>query len=373
MRNATMFNGNRLKLGVFAANCSSGSAATKLPERWDASWQHNAALAQMADDAGFEFMLPLARFRGHGGETDFQGATLETITWACGLLARTKNLTVFGTVHTPLVHPIFAAKQMVTADHIGRGRFGLNIVCGWNQDEFDMFGQAQLPHDERYDQGQEWWDVIRGIWQNAAPFDYSGAFYKLVGVRGDPKPYGGGRPGGGNARAPPAGLRFAARNCDMMFTSLVDFDHAKGKLAELKGHLDEIGRKDAVSIFTSTHVACRPTKKEAEEFYRHYAIDNADDVAVERLMYLQGMFAQSFPKEVIARSRVRFAGGHGSYPVIGDPDHVAAELARIAATGFAGTTVAFMDYLDAFPYFVQEVLPRLERIGVRDAKVPACA
>ena len=373
MRNAAMFNANRLKLGIFAANCSSGSAATKIPERWDASWQHNAELAELADQVGFEFMLPLARFRGHGGETDFQGATLETITWAGGLLARTKNLTVFGTVHTPLVHPIFAAKQMVTVDHISRGRFGLNIVCGWNQDEFDMFGQAQLPHDERYAQGQEWWDVIRGIWEGDAPFDYDGAYYKLAGVRGDPKPYGGKRPVVMNAGSSAAGQRFAAKNCDMMFTSLVDFDHAKGKIAQLKGYLAELGRTDNVSIFTSTHVVCRPTKKEAEEYYRYYAIENADEAAVDRLMYLQGMFAQSFPKEMIERYRVRFAGGHGSYPVVGDPDHVAAELARVAEIGLAGTTVAFMNYLEAFPYFVQEVLPRLERIGVRNAKVPACA
>jgi dimethylsulfone monooxygenase len=246
-------------------------------------------------------------------------------------------------------------------------------VCGWNQDEFDMFGQAQLPHDERYVQGQEWWDVIRGIWESAAPFDYDGTYYKLAGVRGDPKPYGGKRPVVMNAGSSGAGQRFAAKNCDMMFTSLVDFDHAKGKIAQLKGYLAELGRTDDVSIFTSTHVVCRPTKKEAEEYYRYYAIENADEVAVERLMYLQGMFAQSFPKEMIEKYRVRFAGGHGSYPIIGDPDHVAAELARVAEIGLAGTTVAFMDYLQAFPYFVQEVLPRLERIGVRNAKVPACA
>jgi alkanesulfonate monooxygenase SsuD/methylene tetrahydromethanopterin reductase-like flavin-dependent oxidoreductase (luciferase family) len=29
---------------------------------------------------------------------------------------------------------VYAAKQFVTADHAGRGRFGLNVVCGWNPD-----------------------------------------------------------------------------------------------------------------------------------------------------------------------------------------------------------------------------------------------
>ena len=92
-------------------------------------------------------MLPVGRWKGYGGDTDYMGTTLETITWATGLLAHTKRLVVFGTVHAPLFHPVIAAKQMVTADHISGGRFGLNIVVGWNEDEFQMFGVTQREHD----------------------------------------------------------------------------------------------------------------------------------------------------------------------------------------------------------------------------------
>lgn len=35
----------------------------------------------MADQGGIDFMLPVARWLGYGGETNFQGASLETITW----------------------------------------------------------------------------------------------------------------------------------------------------------------------------------------------------------------------------------------------------------------------------------------------------
>ena len=62
----------------------------------------------------------------------------ETAAWPCGLLA----LTRLGTVHAPLFNPLIAAKEFVTADHIGEGRFGLNLVVGWNEDEFEMFGVA---------------------------------------------------------------------------------------------------------------------------------------------------------------------------------------------------------------------------------------
>jgi hypothetical protein len=68
-----------------------------------------------------------------------------------GLLSTTKRMTVFGTVHAPLFHPLIAAKEFVTADHIGEGRVGVNIVVGWNEGEFDMFGVKQREHDARYD------------------------------------------------------------------------------------------------------------------------------------------------------------------------------------------------------------------------------
>jgi FMNH2-dependent dimethyl sulfone monooxygenase len=108
---AAMGSANRLKLGLFGANCSSGRAVTMVPERWSGSWPDCLALAQMADAAGIEFMLPIGRWKGYGGDTDYQGATFETVTWACGLLASTQRLTVFGTVHAPLIAPLIAANR----------------------------------------------------------------------------------------------------------------------------------------------------------------------------------------------------------------------------------------------------------------------
>ena len=43
----------------------------------------------------------------------------------------TKRIGVLTTSHVPTVHPIMAAKQATTVDHISGGRFALNIVCGW--------------------------------------------------------------------------------------------------------------------------------------------------------------------------------------------------------------------------------------------------
>src|SRR6202521_2055855 len=106
-----MGNFNVLKLGFFGANCSSGRYVTKVPERWSGNWEDNLRLAQMMDEAGMDFMLPIGRWKGYGGDTDYQGAAYETITWARGLLAATKRITVFGTVQPPLFPPLTAARR----------------------------------------------------------------------------------------------------------------------------------------------------------------------------------------------------------------------------------------------------------------------
>lgn len=360
---SSMFNNNKLKLGVFASNCSSGMAITKVPERWDASWENNLRLARLSDDAGIEFMLPIARFRGFGGDTDFQHDSLETIGWATGLLAHTRNLTVFGTVIAPMVHPIYAAKQMATADHVGGGRFGLNVVVGWNQDEFDMFGIEQYAHDTRYAYGQEWLDVVRGTWRSEEPFDYTGDFFKLRNVIGHPAPYGGTEPVLMNAGSSGPGRDFAARNCEFLFTILIDPETGAQDVKDIEAVGQASGRQ--VDVFTTSHLVVRPTDEEAKAFHHYYVHENADWEAVDHLMHLQGLYGQSFPPEAFKMYRDRFAGGHGTYPIVGSPDTVADELERISAAGFVGTTITFVDYVNELEYFAAEVLPRLERKGLR--------
>ena len=171
---AAMYSSNRLQIGLFGPNCSSGRAVTMVPERWSGSWPDNLKLARMADEAGIDFLLPIARWKGYGGDTDYQGATLETLTWASGLLASTKRITVFGTVHAPLFNPVIAAKECVTADHIGNGRFGLNLVVGWNEGEFEMFGVEQREHEKRYEFAQEWIDAVKLIWSPKSRFRLRG-------------------------------------------------------------------------------------------------------------------------------------------------------------------------------------------------------
>jgi alkanesulfonate monooxygenase SsuD/methylene tetrahydromethanopterin reductase-like flavin-dependent oxidoreductase (luciferase family) len=365
---AAMYNGNALKIGLFGANCSSGRAVTLVPERWSGSWADNVKLARMADDAGIDFLLPVARWKGYGGVTDYQGATFETVTWACGLLASTRRITVFGTVHAPLFNPLIAAKEFVTADHIGEGRFGLNLVVGWNEDEFEMFGVKQRDHDTRYAFAQEWLDAVKRAWGPEEDFSFEGEFIRLTKVRAKPKPYGGARPLIMNAGASDTGRAFALRNCDAFFThaSLRSAEETAKRVSQVMAEAAGYGRE--IDVYTVGVVTCRPGVREAEEYYRHCTFDNADWSAVDQILAKKDISRETVGEAMFRQQRINYANGMGGVPIVGDPDGVAAQFADLSRTGLRGIGVSFVNYLDELPYFCSEVLPRLVRMGIREQR-----
>jgi alkanesulfonate monooxygenase SsuD/methylene tetrahydromethanopterin reductase-like flavin-dependent oxidoreductase (luciferase family) len=360
-----MYGANRLQIGLFGANCSSGRAVTQVPERWSGNWPDNRKLARMADAAGIDFLLPIGRWKGYGGDTDYQGATLETITWASGLLACTSRVTVFGTVHAPLFNPVIAAKEMVTADHIGEGRFGLNIVVGWNEGEFEMFGVEQREHEQRYDYAQEWIDVIKKIWSETEDFDFDGQYLHMRGIRGKPKPCGGSRPVIMNAGASATGQAFAIRNCDAFFlqASRTSLDETAQRVVKAKNAAKDLGRE--LGVYTVGVITCRPTKKEAEDYYHYSIVEHADWSAVDGILGLKNISPETVPLQEYLTKRSQYAQGMGGLPIVGDPDHVARQLIDLSTAGLTGIAVSFVNYVDELPFFCDEVLPRLERAGIR--------
>ncbi len=143
----------------------------------------------------------------------------------------------------------------------------------------------------------------------------------------------------------------------------------RGKLDEFAAHVRSVqalahagGRE--LDVYTVAVVTCRPTMREAEQYYRHCVIDHADWAAVDRIMAMRGVTREAFPRDFEER-RLHQANGMGGMPTVGDPDHVAHELASLAAAGARGIALSFVNYLDELPFFAQEVLPRLARMGLR--------
>ena len=278
---------------------------TTVPERWDGSWSDNAQLAVMAEAAGLDFLIPVARWKGYGGATNYQGSAIDPVSWTSATLAVTRKITVFTTVHTAFTHPVLAAKQFASLDAIGNGRFALNVVCGWNAEEYRLFG-LELPkeHDERYALGDEWLDIILRIWDSDEPFDWDGRFFKLKGVVGNPKPVGRALPPLMNAGSSPQGRDFAARKSDILFTSLLEPEQAVDELRAHKALAESYGR--TAQIMTGSYVVCRPTRQEALDYHHYYAEEHVDGEGVERLMTALSLNAKSFPAGALWRAQDTF-------------------------------------------------------------------
>ena len=72
--------------------------------------------------------------------------------------------------------------------------------------------------------------------------------------------------------------------------------------------------------------------------------------------------------EEFARQRSQFAHGNSGLPIIGDPDHVAGQLAALSQAGLTGIAVSLVNYAGELPYLCDEVLPRLARAGLRERR-----
>jgi alkanesulfonate monooxygenase SsuD/methylene tetrahydromethanopterin reductase-like flavin-dependent oxidoreductase (luciferase family) len=113
-------------------------------------------------------------------------------------------------------------------------------------------------------------------------------------------------------------------------------------------------------------VVCRPTQQEAEDYYRHAIIENADWGAIDGMLANRKITPQTVSAEEYESKRRYFAANAiGGYPFVGTPDRVAEELEIISKAGVRGIALSFVNYLGEVPYFCDEVLPRLARHGVR--------
>jgi dimethylsulfone monooxygenase len=362
------FSANAFELGLFCFNVAGGMAQTQTPI-WDASWENNLTVARLADDAGLEFLLPLGHWHGYKGypaETDDEGGAFETLTWASGLLAATSRIAVFGTLHVGYMNPLFGAAQAVTAHHIGRGRFGLNVVSGSNEKDYAMFGVPFEDHDGRYDYTEEWVTIAKRIWTESAPFDYKGKYFDLKSVLVKPKPYGGRSPMLISAGHSHRGRAFAMRHADALFTSLTELENAPGEIRTARAASDDGAN---VPVYASGHLICRPTRKEFDEYYHHLVYDLGYWDNVEGLAH-QRTRNRTVPYASFERLKERIISGGGLYLVGGSYDEVAEHFKQLHDAGVDGMAIALVDFIADFPALRDEVLPRLERLGLREPVRP---
>ena len=358
---------NRLKLAVFGANVSHGCTISSAAGGIEVSWEESLRLARHADRLGVEAFIPVCRWQGFGGPSDFNARTFETWTWAAGLAQATRNIKVFATTSVQSVHPVMAAKQAVTIDHISGGRFGMNVVAGWNADEVAMFGAPILPHESRYACSDEWMSFIKQLWQAPAPFDFEGVYYQARGCRAEPRPLQSPHPTVMSAGVSPAGRRFAAKHADINFILAPDLSHARDTVSDVK----RIAREDFgrhVEVWGNAAIFCRSSTTEARDWYREVIHTHGDLIAAGNLLEVFTRESGSQIEDPQLREKYlrNMMAGYSGFPVVGDPDEVVDFLREMSACGLSGVTLSWPDYDEGLAQLEKELLPRLCRLGLRN-------
>jgi alkanesulfonate monooxygenase SsuD/methylene tetrahydromethanopterin reductase-like flavin-dependent oxidoreductase (luciferase family) len=360
---------NRLKTGVFGFNLSGGVSAITFadgPPRVG-QWSESRDIAIAADQAGFEALVPVARWKGYGGPSGFWDRCFETFTWGAALAEATERIQIFTTCHVPVFHPIMAATMGATLDHISGGRWGLNVVAGWLGAEFEMFGLDLPDHTTRYGVAGEWVEVLKRLWVEHEEFDHEGTYFSnlrgcVVGLKPVQSPY----PVIMNAALSEAGLEFATKHADMIFIPLTNPDNIPRDIANVRRHAEAADRE--IGIWGSIHILCRETEEEVNRYVDYYVDEMGDREGAARygasILGATSQWTDVFDDNPdLVRTLMRAIGAH---VIAGTPAQVVEKLAHLSKLGVEGVAIGFVDYLDGIARFRADIEPLLVDIGLRE-------
>jgi FMNH2-dependent dimethyl sulfone monooxygenase len=355
---------NRLKLAVFCANLARGTSISFAESLPKGSWRESARLARAADRAGIDGMIPLGRWKNNSRGRPEDDRFMEPFAWAAGLAALTERISLFATVHMTLFHPIIAAGISSTIDHISGGRFSVNVVAGFNEPEFRMFGIEQLEHDERYAYADEWLSLVKRIWTAEDAFDFEGRYFNCVEVISKPLPLQRPYPVIMSAGASPAGRRFAAEHADLNFVHLPSFEELPVVVGAAQREASEtVGRE--VGIFAGGYIVCADTEAEAWRRYHYVVRDRLDAAMTSEFVKLWARETRS-DDVVPLQDRVdRMAAGFNALPLVGTPEQIVERMQQMADGGLAGIAISFDDYDDGIAAYDGAIRPLLIDAGLR--------
>lgn len=361
-----IFNDNKLKLGTFCTNTIPNM--TFVPEVVPPTWANTLAAAQIADAAGLEAVVPIARWKGYLDEKPDHPSNnvLDVFAWAAAMAQATKHTAVLATSHAPTMHPLLVARLCSTIDAISGGRFALNVVGGWNRREFDMFGIDLVEHDQRYVYLEEWLHILRKLWTCPTEFDYESKNFRMKKAISRPQPIQKGGIPIMNAALSPVGMRFSAKNSQIGLISPQGNspeDWRPQVAAYKKMAREEFGRE--IQLWTNVAVVQGDTQKEAEDYLHRYAVEYLDTEVLDSIVATISK-ENNIPagSEMLAAMRWRMAVGAG-HPLIGSAQGLAEQLAAISSVGIDGVLLTWPDYINGVRRFAKDVLPLLEQMGLR--------
>lgn len=271
----------------------------------DAQFEHGLKLLQAADAAGFELALFAERHLG---------SDLSAWVLAGALASRLKFIRALVAVHPGLWDPVMTAKLAASLDRVSAGRMAVNIVNGWFDLEFKMFGGEVLQGEERYRRSVEFIEILRGLWGNDT-FSYSGRYYVIDKAQLLLKPATAAPPEIFSVSTSDEGREFVAQTCDWWFVEMSKtaentddlLRSIEASIKDMSRRAAQIGRKLRYAI--NPFIALGPTTEEALQttVERIFAYDpDADSRKIERRMLPATKAGCVGPPEVVLKNIQRF-------------------------------------------------------------------
>ncbi|MEM7541083.1 MAG: LLM class flavin-dependent oxidoreductase [Pseudomonadota bacterium] len=372
--------GQPMELGFFAWNIKGGMTVSKgvmsNPERYQDfwHWDNAARMVQLAEQIGFDYQVPFARWIGQGGETNFNDSSLDFLTSAAATAPLTSKLALFSTAHVTFqFHPLHFAKFGATIDFISKGRWGLNIVTGYSAVEQAAFGiDPPVGHDESYDMADEFTTLMKYLWTEDEPIEFEGQYYQSYGGFVSPKPVSNPRPVIMNAGNSEIGVDFACRQADWVFVTAPTIEAYKERIELINRKASQYKRE--VRVATMVYVIQDSTDEKAFATKR-WLEEEVDREAT--LNFIQGLKRTAYATEFFEEEQddgfggvgeemfLRIAVGFGAWQMIGSFETVAEQIRELHEIGIESILMCFFDPLGGLHHMEDHIMPIMKKMGLR--------
>jgi pyrimidine oxygenase len=178
-----------MDVGVFLPIGNNGWLISSTSPQYKPSFELNREVTLKAEKYGLDFALSMIKLRGFGGPSEYWDYNLESFTLMAGLASVTRRIKLFASVAVLTIPPPIIARMAMTIDSIAPGRFGVNIVSGWQKAEYEQMGiwPGEVHFARRYDFCGEYVQVMKDLWTTGRS-DFQGDFFRMSDCRLGPTP-----------------------------------------------------------------------------------------------------------------------------------------------------------------------------------------
>lgn len=246
-----MTKGKELHLGVLLYGCGHHQAAWLMPDSsieriGDISYYQY--LAQLAEKGYFDavFFADNQSFPGKDS-SEMPAFWFDPVVKLTAISQVTNHVGLVSTISSTFSNPFTASRQLLSLDHITKGRVGWNLVTSMTDLEALNHGMEELPpHDKRYEKADEFATLMNKLFlswdsqeflhcreekklinpSNIQSINYEGTYFKVHGPSTTPKsPQG--KPVSMQAGASKQGIALAAKHADAVYSVSWNLKQAK--------------------------------------------------------------------------------------------------------------------------------------------------